>query len=81
MYFGWEHVSRLYAFFLYTYLFEKISRLTVVSPEAKKEQSESQKQNAQRTTVCLLHERTFSYYDVITTVDIFRLVPTFKPAL
>jgi len=33
-----------------------ISRLTVVSYEAKKGQSDHQKQNAQQTTVYLLHE-------------------------
>jgi len=28
-----------------------------------------QKQNAQRTTVCLLHEQTFSSFNVIITVN------------
>jgi len=48
----------------------EISRLTVVSREAKKGQSDCQKQNVRRTTVCLLHERTFSSFDVIIIVDI-----------
>jgi len=56
-------------------------RLTVVSREAKKGQSDRQKQNVQRTTVWLLHKQTFSSFDVIITVNISRAVPTFKPAL
>jgi len=58
-----------------------ISRLTVVSRKAKKGQSDCQKQNERRTTVCLLHERTFLSFDVIIIVDISRAVPTFKPTL
>jgi len=53
----------------------------VVSCEAKKGQSDRQKQNLQRTTVCLLHERTFSSFDVVITVNISQAVSTFKPAL
>jgi len=48
--------------------FIHLSRLTVVSREAKKEQNDRQKQNARRTTVCLLHKQTFSSYDVIIIV-------------
>jgi len=39
------------------------------------------KQNVRRTTVCLLHERTFLSFDVIITVNISRTASTFKPAL
>jgi len=56
-----------------------LSRLTVVSHEAKK--SDCQKQNVQRTTVCLLHERMFLSFDVIITVNISRAASTFKPTL
>jgi len=59
----------------------QVSRLTVVSREAKKEQSNCQKQNEQRTTVCLLQERMFSSFDVIITVNISHAVLTSKPAL
>jgi len=59
----------------------KRSRLMVVSRKAKKGQSDRHKQNAQRTTVCLLHERTFSSFDVIITVNISRVASSFKPAL
>jgi len=52
----------------------------VVSHEAKKGQSDCQKQNAQQTTVCLLHERMFSSF-VIITVNISQAVSTFKSAL
>jgi len=45
------------------------SRLTVVSREAKKGQSD---RHARRTTECLLHKQTFSSYDIIITVDISR---------
>jgi len=44
-------------FYLYNYA---VSRLTVVSREVKKGQIDSQKQNARRTTVCLLQVQTFS---------------------
>jgi len=59
----------------------EVSRLKVVSREAKKGQSDRQKQNARRTTVCLLHKWTFSSFDVIITVNISRATSTFKPAL
>jgi len=62
-------------------LMYKISRLTVVSREAKKGQSDCQKQNVRRTTVCLLHEHTFLSFDVTITVNISRAASTFKPAL
>jgi len=58
-----------------------LSRLMVVSHEAKKGQSDRQKQNARRTTVCLLHERMFSSFDVIIIVDISRAASNFKPTL
>jgi len=58
-----------------------ISKLTVVSREAKKGQSDRQKQSARQTTVCLLHEQTFSLFDVIITVNISRATSTFQPAL
>jgi len=55
----------------------------IVSHEAKKEQSKSPK--TKRVTnyysMCLLHEWTFSQYDIIITVNISRLSSTFKPAL
>jgi len=57
------------------------SRLTVVSREAKKGQSDRQKQNTRQTIVCLLHKRTFSSFDIIIIVDIPRAASTFKPAL
>jgi len=52
-----------------------ISRLTVVSRKAKVIV------NARQITVCLLHEETFSSFDVIITVSISRATSTFKPAL
>jgi len=52
-----------------------------VSREAKKRQSDRQKQNARRTTVCLLHKRTFSSFDVIITVNISQSASTFKSTL
>jgi len=55
------------------------SRLTVVSHEAKEGQSDCQKQNAQRTTVCLLHERTFSSFDIITQSISLELRQLLKP--
>jgi len=39
------------------------------------------KQNARQTTVCLLHEQTFSSFEIIITLNISRAVSTFKPAL
>jgi len=39
------------------------------------------KQNAPRTTVCLLQEQTFSSFDFIITVNISRAASTFKPTL
>jgi len=57
------------------------SRLTVVSREAMKGQSNRQKQNTQQTTECLLHGWTFLSFDVIITVNISRTASTFKPAL
>jgi len=53
----------------------------VVSREAKKGQSDRQKQNGRRTTVCLLHEWTFSSFDIIITVNSSQATSTFKPAL
>jgi len=50
----------------------QLSRLTVVSHEAKKGQRDHQKQNARQTTVCLLQERKFSSFDVIITVKLFK---------
>jgi len=58
-----------------------ISRLTVVSNEAKKGQRDRHK-TKRATNYCVsLHERTFSSFDVIITVNISRTASTFKPAL
>jgi len=61
-----------------SFKFAENSRLTVVSREAKKGQSDGQKQNA---TVCLIHEQTLSSFDVIITVNISQAMSTFKPTL
>jgi len=70
-----------HTFFTMTFFMATQSRLMVVSREAKKGQSDRQKQNAGRTTVCLLHKRMFSSFDVIITVNISRSASTFKHTL
>ena len=62
---------------LYNYKWQ-LSRLTVVRREAKKEQIESPK-TKRATNYCVSFTRANVF--VITTVDISRLAPTFKPAL
>jgi len=69
--------------------FERLSRLhskssvSIIKTHGSESQGQSdrQKQNAQRTTVCHLHKQTFSSYDIIITVDISRATSTFKPTL
>jgi len=58
---------------IFSYLTHIISRLMVVRCEAKKGQSNRQKQNARQTTVCLLHKQMFSSFDVIITVNMRQL--------